>query len=139
MLDIHGNKVEVGDPIYIIDAAIGGSKSKRLLLGVVTEVSKSKCLVLVHGNQKTYSKTSSTIVKPKEALVIPEEDPYKQVGGNHYRMKIQPLDYIEANKLTFSEGNVIKYVSRHRNKNGLEDLFKAKHYLERIIAEYEED
>ena len=61
-----------------------------------------------------------------------------QVGGSHYSMDIQPIDYIEANNLTFNEGNVIKYVSRHRTKNGKEDLLKAMWYIKRILEkEYE--
>jgi len=64
-----------------------------------------------------------------------EEDPAKkQVGGDHYKkMKIQPMDYIEANDLNWAEGNVIKYVTRHSYKNGKEDLEKAIHMLEMII------
>ncbi len=61
-----------------------------------------------------------------------------QVGGNHYeRMKIEPIEYILANKLDFCEGNVIKYVSRYKHKNGIQDLKKAKHYLELLIKNYE--
>ena len=52
----------------------------------------------------------------------------------HYnKLKIQPRDYITANKLDYNEGNVVKYVSRWRNKNGLEDLLKAKHYIDMAI------
>lgn len=47
---------------------------------------------------------------------------------------IEPIDYIEANDLNFCEGNVVKYVTRYRHKNGVEDLKKAKWYLERLIA-----
>ena len=61
----------------------------------------------------------------------------KQVGGNHYDMSISPLDYILENNLGFVEGNIIKYVSRYKLKNGIEDLKKAKHYLE-ILIEHEE-
>lgn len=57
----------------------------------------------------------------------------KQVDGNHYQTEIQPWDFIEANKLTFIEGNIVKYVVRHRKKNGVRDLMKAKHYLEKLI------
>ena len=57
----------------------------------------------------------------------------QQVDGNHYQTEIQPWDFIEANKLTFIEGNIVKYVSRHRKKNGVRDLMKAKHYLEKLI------
>lgn len=57
-----------------------------------------------------------------------------QVGGSHYVSKtIQPWDYIAANNLDYFSGNVVKYVSRWRDKNGLEDLLKAKHYLEKLI------
>ena len=58
----------------------------------------------------------------------------KQVDGNHYKdLKIQPVEFIHANKIGFMEGNVIKYVTRWRGKNGLADLEKAKHYLEMLI------
>ena len=61
----------------------------------------------------------------------------KQVGGNHYKeMKIQPLEFITANKIPFIEGNVIKYICRHRFKNGVEDINKAIHYLE-LLKELE--
>jgi hypothetical protein len=58
----------------------------------------------------------------------------KQVGGSHYRDKgIQPIIYIHANDLGFCEGNVVKYVTRWREKNGIADLKKAIHYLELLI------
>jgi hypothetical protein len=57
-----------------------------------------------------------------------------QVAGSHYKTKaIQPWDYIAANELGYFEGNIVKYVSRWRNKGGVEDLRKAKHYLEKLI------
>jgi hypothetical protein len=59
----------------------------------------------------------------------------KQVAGNHYKKPIQPWDYIHANGIGYLAGNVIKYVSRYQDKNGLEDLYKAKHYLEKLIEE----
>jgi hypothetical protein len=55
----------------------------------------------------------------------------KQVGGNHYKQyAIQPIDFIEANNIPYIEGNVIKYLLRWRDKNGVEDLDKAIHYIE---------
>lgn len=58
----------------------------------------------------------------------------KQVGGNHYKdCKIQPIEYIHANNLGFCEGNVVKYITRWRAKNGLADLEKCKHYIELLI------
>lgn len=57
-----------------------------------------------------------------------------QVGGNHYKdMAIQPVEYIIKNNIPFVEGNVIKYVSRWRKKNGVQDLEKAKHLLDVLI------
>lgn len=58
----------------------------------------------------------------------------KQVQGNHYKdLKIQPVEYIHSNKIPYFEGNVIKYVTRWRSKNGIADLEKAKHYIELLI------
>jgi len=58
----------------------------------------------------------------------------RQVGGAHYKKwTIQPWDFIELNGLTFCSGNVIKYICRFRDKGGVEDLEKAKHYLEKLI------
>ncbi|TFF09689.1 DUF3310 domain-containing protein [Pseudomonas sp. BCA14] len=58
----------------------------------------------------------------------------KQVSGDHYKaLKIQPIEYIHANSIPFAEGSVIKYVTRWREKGGLADLEKAKHFLELLI------
>ena len=58
----------------------------------------------------------------------------KQVAGNHYKdLPIQPVQYIHANALGYFEGNVVKYISRWRKKNGVADLEKAKHYIELLI------
>jgi hypothetical protein len=55
----------------------------------------------------------------------------RQIGGNYYAsMKIQPLEFAHANGLGFAEGLVLKYICRHRVKNGREDLDKAIHVLE---------
>jgi len=56
-----------------------------------------------------------------------------QEGGDHYNDPIQPVEYIYANNIPFIEGNIIKYISRHRKKNGLEDLKKARHYINLLI------
>jgi hypothetical protein len=69
-------------------------------------------------------------------------DPLKiQHGGSHYKeLKIQPIEFIMANNLDFCQGNAIKYLVRFRNKNGLEDLKKAKHYIDLLIQhEYGKD
>ena len=60
---------------------------------------------------------------------------------DHYNQgKIEVIDAIEDWDLNFNEGNVVKYVARHRHKiNPLEDLKKAKWYLDRIIRKYEDN
>jgi len=62
-------------------------------------------------------------------------NPYDtQVGGSHYKdMKIQPSEFINKNELQFAEGNAIKYICRHGSKGRLQDLEKAKHYIDMII------
>jgi hypothetical protein len=55
----------------------------------------------------------------------------KQIGGKHYKeYKIQPIEFIVKNKLSFIQGCVIKYICRFENKNGIEDLKKIKHYCD---------
>lgn len=57
-----------------------------------------------------------------------------QIGGDHYRGKtIQPWDFIAANQLGYFEGNIVKYVSRWKDKGGVNDLKKARHYLDKLI------
>lgn len=59
---------------------------------------------------------------------------FKQIGGSHYKkFTIQPSKFINDNELLFAEGNAIKYLCRHRDKGGKQDLEKAIHYIEMII------
>ena len=64
----------------------------------------------------------------------------QQVGGEHYKgCKIQPVEYIHANGLDYLEGNVIKFITRHRTKGeGRKDIEKAIHYAQ-LILEMEYD
>ena len=62
-----------------------------------------------------------------------------QYGGSHYKNKaIQPIEYIFANKLGFAEGNIVKYITRWRDKGGVQDLEKIKHYCDLLINEEKE-
>lgn len=62
----------------------------------------------------------------------------RQVAGNHYKdMAIQPGQFIRANGIGWYEGNAIKYICRHKAKNGIEDIKKAIHYLELVLEEYD--
>lgn len=57
-----------------------------------------------------------------------------QVGGSHYKTtKIQPWDYVVANNLDYFQGTIIKYITRWRDKGGVEDLEKARHFLDKYI------
>lgn len=65
--------------------------------------------------------------EPNSALAV-------QVAGNHYKsLAIQPVEYIHANGIGYFEGNVIKYVTRWREKGGARDLEKAKHYIDLLL------
>ena len=65
----------------------------------------------------------------------------KQIGGKHYiKYKIQPSKFVVENRLLYPEGCVIKYVIRHQDKGGKQDLEKAKHMIDMIIErDYEEE
>ena len=57
-----------------------------------------------------------------------------QVGGSHYKeLKIQPIEFIHANGMGFSEGCIVKYISRHKQKNKAEDIRKIIHYAKLIL------
>ena len=54
-----------------------------------------------------------------------------QVGGDHYKsMAIQPIDYITQNNLGWCEGNIVKYITRWKQKGGVSDIDKVIHYAE---------
>lgn len=71
---------------------------------------------------------------PEKALDV-------QVGGNHYKdFEIQPIEYITKNNLDWYQGNIVKYASRHKFKNGKQDLEKVIHYAQLAIeAQYPEE
>lgn len=57
-----------------------------------------------------------------------------QVSGNHYKTcKIQPIEYITANNLGYIEGNIVKYATRHKDKNGKADIEKIIHYCQLLL------
>lgn len=82
---------------------------------------------------------STPSISPDDSVAgeEPSVELLTQGGGDHYaKCAIQPIDYIMDNGLDYLQGNVIKYVTRYKNKNGVEDLEKAAHYL-RIMIERE--
>ena len=77
---------------------------------------------------------TKTITPVEGSIKAPQSALQTQEGGSHYKnLRIQPVEYIHANNIPFIEGSVIKYVTRWRNKNGIADLRKAKHFLELLI------
>jgi hypothetical protein len=81
---------------------------------------------LTDGGKKSTMRVSET----NSALAVQE-------GGGHYKgFVIQPIEYCMRNNLDHCQSNVVKYVSRFRDKGGMEDLRKARHYLE-LLAEFE--
>ena len=78
------------------------------------------------GSRQTEDKNTNKAILKGDMVNHPE----------HYNHGIECIDYIESHDLNFNEGNVVKYVTRHKYKNGLEDLKKARFYLDREIAKY---
>ena len=100
------------------------------------------------GAPRALRRKDSTFAQPNDRVVFDHEgnkyavSPFesegaalsRQEGGDHYKsMAIQPFEYITRNGIGFAEGCVIKYVSRWKTKGGVEDLKKAKHFLELLI------
>ena len=73
-------------------------------------------------------------------LKLEVKNPLKeQVGGDHYsKLEIQPAVYAQRNKLSYLQGTIIKYVTRYKDKGGVEDLYKAIHSI-KILIELEEN
>ena len=83
--------------------------------------------VLADTNSDKAAKALGWGAAPKSPLDV-------QVAGVHYKsLKIQPVEYIHANQIPFIEGSVIKYVTRWKNKGGVNDLQKARHFIELLI------
>lgn len=91
-------------------------------------------------NDREGGNTQKSPKKPYSSAQTTESATETQVGGSHYkRLAIQPAEYIHKNGIGFLEGNVIKYVTRHREKNKAEDIRKAIHFLQMLLEwEYPE-
>jgi len=82
---------------------------------------------------KTYNKLKEKGIINSKVKLGDLKSLLTQVGGDHYKkMLIQPAEFINKNKLLFAEGNAIKYICRHSNKGGIQDIDKAIHYLEMV-------
>jgi hypothetical protein len=80
------------------------------------------------------SAAASSVCRVQSNLQKPESALDKQVSGGHYKaLKIQPIEFLHANNIPFAEGCAIKYLCRWRDKGGIKDLEKAKHFIELLI------
>lgn len=102
-------------------------------LAILLKLKNDGRYILFDNTKKDEPMTGTTKKQETEAATN------KQVGGSHYQLPIQPIEYILANGLGYCEANVVKYVSRWRNKGGVQDLKKAIHYLEMLIEQEEKD
>ena len=71
----------------------------------------------------------------KPRMTIKKSDPVKH--PNHYTQGIEMWEYANSHNLNFFEGNILKYITRWKDKNGLQDLYKAKAYLDKLIENTE--
>lgn len=92
-----------------------------------------------HGQAKTFewriSKSTHPIMHYRVVTKAPTDTALTtQVGGDHYKkLKIQPMEYSMANNLNACQHTIIKYVTRYKDKNGIEDLKKARHTIDMLI------
>ena len=83
----------------------------------------------VRSSMRAASEPVEVVAEP----TLPAVDTH-QVGGNHYtKLAIQPWEVIENNEMGFFDGNALKYIMRFRSKGGVQDLEKARHYLDKLI------
>lgn len=116
----------------------------RITISVVSDLAilfklKNDGRYILFDNIKEDKPMTETVVPQAPKKPNDEAATNKQVGGSHYQLPIQPIEYILANGLGYCEANVVKYVSRWRNKGGIQDLKKAIHYLEMLIEQEEKD
>ena len=139
------NKFKVGDEVEIVklDKTIahfegaGGILSPIGTKTFITYVDVTGEEVEIDEDTYSYHADDLTLVK-NEVLETQVYNPLvAQEGGGHYKNRgIQPLEYTMKNNLSFCEGNVVKYISRYKSKNGIEDLAKVVHYA--LLSAYEE-
>jgi len=138
-------KFKVGDEVEIVSLqgtdGIGSRGDCNVRIGetgVVTEVGAGKMPYMVATNNNSWFWSENNLKLVNEETSTSQNEPIKKVlyspltvqqSGDHYKKKgIQPIEYGFANNLSFPQINIVKYVSRHEDKNGLDDLAKSIHY-----------
>ena len=144
MKALKTNKFRVGDEVEIVklDKTIQhfGGEDVVAPLGTtsfVTYVNVTGEEVEIDADVYSYHADDLDLVKSAGVKAQTYNPLIAQEGGGHYKNRgIQPLEYTMKNNLSFCEGNVVKYISRYKSKNGIEDLAKVIHYA--LLASYEE-
>lgn len=126
---INRNFMKVYHKVSVDIFKLNKGQSKGMNDEGSTPIPKTQAWDMWEDNRK------ADIVKPvdKSALDV-------QIGGNHYKdLKIQPTEYITANKLSWCEGNIVKYITRHSAKGGKQDVQKVIHYAQLLLdLEYDD-
>ena len=151
------NKFKVGDEVKIVSLqgtdGIGRRGDCDVWIGEtgrVTEVGVGEMPYVVATNDNAWFWSENNLKLVNEETSTSQNESIKetiesklynpliaQEGGGHYKDRgIQPLEYTMKNNLSFCEGNVVKYISRYKSKNGIEDLAKVIHYA--LLSAYEE-
>jgi len=136
------DKFRVGDKVEIVklDKTIQHFGGEEVLSPVgtrafVTWIAETGEEVVIDTDIYSYHASDLVLVNGKEETQV-YNPLIAQEGGGHYKDRgIQPLEYTMQNNLSFCEGNVVKYISRYKSKNGIEDLAKVIHYA--LLASYE--
>jgi len=142
MNTLKANKFRVGDEVEIVklDKTIQHFGGEEILSPVgtkafITYINVTGEEVEIDKDVYSYHADDLVLVNGKEETQV-YNPLIAQEGGGHYKDRgIQPLEYTMQNNLSFCEGNVVKYISRYKSKNGIEDLAKVIHYA--LLASYE--
>jgi|GEM_PF-836869 len=134
------NKFSPGDKVILTYPECEAHKAIEDFIGYVEEAYETECTIYKDDpNEGFWVKNSEIELISKAAVAVVTESKSaldKQIGGGHYKDKgIQPIQYIFANKLGFCEANIVKYASRWKDKNGIQDLEKIIHYAELLIEQ----
>lgn len=107
---------------------------EQIKKGTLTGVSSEGTHAVIHYDTlKQPATTDQRVTAARFDTAASEAATERQIGVDHYKsLKIQPIEYLDANNMPYLEGNVVKYVTRHASKNGVQDIDKAIHYLELI-------
>ena len=128
-------KFKVGDEVILIDNK-WGSVNEIGDIGVVIEVNKGRFGEVGYRVQVEGVEGNGNWSGESELTLNSEEDIVNH--PNHYTQGIECWDYITSHNMNYLQGNIIKYVTRYKHKNGLEDLKKAQAYINKLIeTEYE--